>query len=154
MFIAGRHLTDYKPEHYIRTLLPSNSELKTVLMASLRIANLVPGDPQIDATATEIRKYLQAPQIDALGTIGRRFMAAGARTDVKKWLQGVEMTACRAGFLVCNDLKTAANMVQALGASGPVDVPAKDKIKDLVLFSVSEEYFRLRVALGIQIAIG
>jgi tetratricopeptide (TPR) repeat protein len=154
MFIAGRHLTDYKPEHYIRTLLPSNSELKTVLMASLRIANLVPGDPQIDATAQEIRKYLQAPQIDAIGTIGRRFMAAGARTDVKKWLQGVEMTACRAGFLVCNDLETAARMVQALGAAGPVDVPAKDKIKDLVLFSVSEEYFRLRVALGIQIAIG
>jgi tetratricopeptide (TPR) repeat protein len=153
MFIAARHLSDYRPEHYIRTLLPSNTELKTVLMASLRLANLVPGDAQIDQTAQEIRKYLQAPQLDAIGTLGRRFVAAGARTDVKKWLQGVEVTACRAGFLVCNDLDTAARMVQALGATGPVDVPPKEKIKELVLFSVSEEYFRLRQALGIQISI-
>jgi tetratricopeptide (TPR) repeat protein len=153
MFIAARHLSDYRPEHYIRTLLPSNTELKTVLMASLRLANLVPGDAQIDQTAQEIRKYLQAPQLDAIGTLGRRFVQAGARTDVKKWLQGVEVTACRAGFLVCNDLDTAARMVQALGATGPVDVPPKEKVKELVLFSVSEEYFRLRQALGIQIAI-
>jgi methylthioribose-1-phosphate isomerase len=122
-------------------------------MASLRLANLVPGDAQIDQTAQEIRKYLQAPQLDAIGTLGRRFVQAGARTDVKKWLQGVEITACRAGFLVCNDLDTAARMVQALGATGPVDVPPKEKVKELVLFSVSEEYFRLRQALGIQIAI-
>jgi len=153
MFIAARHLSDYRPEHYIRTLMPSNTELKTVLMASLRIANLVPGDAQIDQTAQEIRKYLQAPQLDAIGTLGRRFVAAGARTDVKKWLQGVEITSCRAGFLVCNDLETAARMIQALGATGPVDLAPKDKIKELVLFSVSEEYFRLRQALGIQISI-
>jgi hypothetical protein len=153
MFIAARHLSDYRPEHYIRTLLPSNTELKTVLMASLRLANLVPGDAQIDQTAQEIRKYLQAPQLDAIGTLGRRFVQAGARTDVKKWLQGVEITACRAGLLVCNDLDTAARMVQALGATGPVDLPPKEKVKELVLFSVSEEYFRLRQALGIQISL-
>ncbi|MFO0712453.1 MAG: tetratricopeptide repeat protein [Sandaracinus sp.] len=153
MFIAARHLADYRPEHYIRTLLPSNTELKTVLMASLRLANLVPGDAQIDQTAQDIRKYLQAPQLDAIGTLGRRFVQAGARTDVKKWLQGVEITACRAGFLVCNDLDTAAKMVQALGATGPVDLAPKEKVKELVLFSVSEEYFRLRQALGIQIAL-
>jgi tetratricopeptide (TPR) repeat protein len=153
MFIAARHLSDYRPEHYIRTLLPSNTELKTVLMAALRLANLVPGDPQIDQTAQGLRSKLQAPQIDAIGTLGRRFIQAGARTDVKKWLQGVELTACRAGFLVCNDLDTAARMVQALGPTGPVDLSPKEKVKELVLFSVSEEYFRLRQTLGIQIAI-
>ena len=31
------------------------------------------------------------------------------------------------------------------------DLSAKDKIKELVLFSVSEEYFRLRETLGIVI---
>jgi hypothetical protein len=34
-----------------------------------------------------------------------------------------------------------------------VDLPPKEKIKELVLFSVSEEYFRLREAIGIQIEI-
>ncbi len=153
MFICARHLSDYRGEHYIRTLMPSNTELKTVLMASLRLAQLVPGDAQIDAVAQELRTKLQPAQMDVIGTLGRRFVQAGARTDVKKWLQGVEITACRAGFLICNDIDTAARMITALGASGPVDLPAKDKIKEIVLFSVSEEYFRLRQALGIQLQV-
>ncbi|MFO0681411.1 MAG: tetratricopeptide repeat protein [Sandaracinus sp.] len=153
MFIAARHLSDYRGEHYIRTLMPSNTELKTVLMAALRLAQLVPGDAQIDQWATQLGTKLQPAQRDVLGTLGRRFVQAGARTDVKKWLQGVEVTACRAGFLICNDLDTAARMITALGATGPVDLAPKDKIKELVLFSVSEEYFRLRQALGIQLQV-
>ncbi len=153
MFICARHLSDYRGEHYIRTLMPSNTELKVVLMAALRLANLVPGDAQIDAVAAELRTKLQPAQLDVIGTLGRRFIAAGARTDVKKWLQGVEITACRAGFLICNDIDTAARMITALGATGPVDLPAKDKTKEIVLFSVSEEYFRLRQALGIQLQV-
>lgn len=153
MFICARHLSDYRGEHYIRTLMPSNTELKTVLMAALRIVNLVPADPAVDPVAVELRSKMQASQIDALGTLGRRFIAAGARTDVKRWLQCVELTACRAGFLICNDLETAGRMIQTLGATSAVDLPPKEKIKELVLFSVSEEYFRLRQVLGIQIPV-
>jgi tetratricopeptide (TPR) repeat protein len=154
MFICARHLSDYRGEHYIRTLMPSNTELKAVLMASLRLANLIPAeDQQAEQFAKEMRPKMQPAQLDVIGTLGRRFIQAGARTDVKKWLQGVEVTACRAGFLIANDLDTAARMITALGASGPVDLPPKDKIKELVLFSVSEEYFRLRQALGIQLQV-
>ena len=153
MFICARHLSDYRGEHYIRTLSPSNTELKTFLMAGLRIANLVPADPAIDPVALQLREKLQPAQIDALGTLGRRFLAAGARTDIKRWLQLVELTACRAGLLICNDLPTAAGMIQTLGATSAVDLPPKEKIKDLILFSVSDEYFRLRKLLGIQIPV-
>ncbi|MCX7809138.1 MAG: hypothetical protein N2515_11085, partial [Deltaproteobacteria bacterium] len=154
MFLVGRHLSDYRPEHYIRTLLPSASELKVALMAALRLVNLIPAEAQLDEFAQRLRRHLQPPQLDALGTLGRRFMAGGARTDVKKWLQMVELTACRAGFLVANDLETAARLIQALGPTGPVDLPPKEKIKELILFSISESYFRLRKALGIQISLG
>jgi hypothetical protein len=69
-------------------------------------------------------------------------------------MQAVELTACRAGLLVCSDLETAQRMVASLPSAGPQDLPPKDKLKELVLFSVSEQYFRLREALGIQINIG
>jgi hypothetical protein len=154
MFVCARHLSDYRPEHYIRTLLPSNSELKTVLMSGLTIAGLVPAnDPAIAQTIQALQPKLNAAQIDALRSLGKRFLDAGARTDIKRWLQCVELTACRAGFLVCNDLETSARMIQALGAAGPVDLAPKEKVKELVLFSVSEEYFRLRQALGIQLSV-
>jgi hypothetical protein len=154
MFVCGRHLSDYRGEHFVRTLLPSNTELKTVLMAGLAIAQLVPAnDPAIQQTVQALAPKLQAAQIDALRSLGKRFIDAGARTDVKRWLQCVELTACRAGFLIANDLETAARMITALGPAGPVDLAPKDKIKEIVLFSVSEEYFRLRQALGIQLSV-
>ncbi len=152
MFVCGRHLSDYRGEHFVRTLLPSNTELKAVLMAGLAIAGLVPAtDPQIQQVVQQLAPKLQAAQVDALRSLGKRFIEAGARTDVKQWLQCVELTACRAGFLISNDLETAARMITALGPAGPVDLPPKDKVKEIVLFSVSEEYFRLRQALGIQL---
>ncbi|MBX3270938.1 MAG: tetratricopeptide repeat protein [Sandaracinaceae bacterium] len=151
MFVVGRHLADYRPEHYIRTMLRSNTELKTVLMAGLRIAGVLPAsEPAIEAAAQQLAPKMQPAQVDALRRLGKRFVDAGARTDIKRWLQAVELTACRTGFLVCNDLDTAARMVTQLPAAA-VDVPPKDKVKELVLFSVSEEYFRLREHLGIRI---
>ncbi|MFK7991898.1 MAG: tetratricopeptide repeat protein, partial [Sandaracinaceae bacterium] len=154
MFVAGRHLSDYRGEHFIRTMLKSNSELKTVLMASLRIAGVVPaGEAAIENVAQQLAGKMQPAQRDALKSLAKRFVDAGAQTNIKRWLQAVELTSCRSGFLVCNDLETAARMVTQLGAAGPVDLAPKDKVKELVLFSVSEEYFNLREFLGIRIAL-
>ncbi|HJL19199.1 MAG TPA: tetratricopeptide repeat protein [Sandaracinaceae bacterium LLY-WYZ-13_1] len=154
MFVAGRHLSDYRGEHYIRTMLKSNTELKTVLMAGLRLSGVVPqGEPAVEQAAQQIAGKIQPAQRDALKSLAKRFVDAGARTDIKRWLQCVELTSCRTGFLVCNDLETAARMVTQLGAAGPVDLAPKEKVKELVLFSVSEEYFRLREHLGIRIAL-
>jgi tetratricopeptide (TPR) repeat protein len=154
MFVSGRHLSDYRPEHYIRSMLNTNTELKTVLLAALRIAEVIPSsDPAVDETARQILTKMQPANRDALRTLGRRFVDAGAKTNIKRWLQAVELTSCRAGFLVCNDLETAARMVTQLPAAGPVDLPPKEKVKELVLFSVSEEYFTLRERLGIRIAL-
>lgn len=151
MFVVGRHLADYRPEHYIRTMLRSNTELKTVLMAGLRFSGVIPSaDAAVEQTAQQLAPKVQQAQQDALRRLGKRFVEAGARTDIKRWLQAVELTACRSGFLVCNDLETAARMVTQLPAAA-IDVPPKEKVKELVLFSVSEEYFRLREHLGIRI---
>ncbi|MGE0785808.1 MAG: tetratricopeptide repeat protein [Sandaracinaceae bacterium] len=152
LFVAARHLADYRPEHYIRTMLKSNTELKAVLMAGLRLSGVVPqADAQTEQIAQQLAAKIQPAQRDALRTLAKRFVDAGARTDIKEWLQAVELTSCRTGLLVCNDLDTAARMVTQLGAAGPVDLAPKDKVKELVLFSVSEPYFRLREYLGIRI---
>jgi hypothetical protein len=66
----------------------------------------------------------------------------------------VELTGCRAGFLLCNNLEIAARMIQAEPPMGAVELTPKEKIQDLLLFSVSEQYFRLREALGIRISVG
>ena len=152
-FVVGRVLAYYRPEHFIRTLLSSHSELKVILLAAMRIAGYGAAQPAVDATAAQLQQRLQPAQIDGLRQVVRKWVEAGGRVDIKRWMQAVELSACRAGFLVCNDLKTAARMIQQLPPEGSTDLPPKEKIKELVLFSVSEDYFTLRQALGIQIQI-
>lgn len=151
MFAVARHLTYYRGEHYIRTMFQTKDELKRVLAVAMRIAGADIADPTVEQEAAELRARMQPVHLDVLAKIGKRFAEAGARTDIKQWMNAVEYTACRAGFLVCNDLPTAARMIQNLPPMGLLEAGPKERIQDLVLFSVSENYFRLREALGIQI---
>jgi len=52
---------------------------------------------------------------------------------------------------VCGDREVAARMVSAepVTVGGP---QVKDKIKELVLYSISEEFFAVRAQMGLTIA--
>lgn len=153
-FILGRHLAYYRPEHFIRVMMKSHTELRVVLLAGLRLAGLGAADPQVDATAQALAQGItNTAHLDALRAVARKFIETGAPADIKKWMMNVELTALRAGLLVSGDLDAAARVVPILQTDASVDMPPKDKLKELVLFSVSEEYFRLREALGIQIRV-
>ena len=153
MFVIGRFLSYYLNEHFVRTIFQSHTELRMLLLAALRISGMGPADPQVDAWAAQLTQHMGAAQQDGLRAVCRKFIDAGGSTDIKKWMQSVELTGIRAGFLIANDLEVARKMIQALPAEGSVDLPPKDKLKELVLFSVSESYFKLREALGIQIQV-
>lgn len=154
LFITAKHLTYYRGEHYLRWILTTPDELKFALLGALRIVGLGPADAAIDQWAQQIRSHMTPEALSVLGTVARRFHEAGARTDIKRWMQTTELTACRAGFLLVNDLEVAARMISTEQSLGPNDLAPKDKVKELVLFSVSEQYFQLREALGITIQIG
>ncbi|MEY4580950.1 MAG: hypothetical protein RL701_5653 [Pseudomonadota bacterium] len=153
VFIVAKHLSYYRGEHYIRTLFQTKDELKMVLVAAMQIAGVDISDAAALEWAKQIRAQMQPADIELLNSITKRFVDAGARTDIKRWMQSVELTACRAGFVLCNDLEIAARMIQAEPPVGAIDLTPKEKIQELILFSVSESYSRLREALGIQIQV-
>jgi hypothetical protein len=153
MFLVTKHLAYYRPEHYIRWILPTHGELKALMLACLKIGNPSMKIPDSDALAawqSELMKHMNSMEVDNLRKVVSRFVKSGEQADLKKWIRSLELTACRAGFVLANDLETAAKMIQT-ETSAVDDLSPKEKIKELVLFSVSEEYFRLRESLGIVI---
>ncbi|HKP59235.1 MAG TPA: tetratricopeptide repeat protein [Polyangiales bacterium] len=154
IFVVAKHLTYYRGEHYIRTMFQTKDELKLILVAAMHIAGVEISDPHVVEWAKQIRGQMQPADVELLNSITKRFVESGARTDIKRWMQCVELTACRAGFLLANDIEIAARMIQAEPPLGAVDLTPKEKVEELILFSVSEAYFRLREALGIQIQVG
>ncbi len=154
MFVISRFLCYYLTEHFVRTLFNSHTELRMLLLAALRMTGQGPADPQVDQWVAQLAPHMTPAQLDGLRAVCRKFIEdQGGRADIKRWMQTVELTGVRAGFLVCNDLDVARRMINALPPEGSADLPPNEKVKELVLFSVSESYFKLREALGIQIQV-
>jgi tetratricopeptide (TPR) repeat protein len=153
MFLIGKHLTAYRGEHYLKTLFPSLSELKTLLFAAMKIVSPeFPLPPDIAAGVTpvagELVKYMQPIQADGLRLVVKHFVDAGAKADIKRWMQTSDITAARAGFVLCGDLELAAKLIRA----EPVvagELSPTDKLKELIQYAVSDQYFQVRRTLGI-----
>jgi hypothetical protein len=149
-FLVGRHLSWYRQEHYVKTLFSSVPDLEDLFLAALTIGN--PGLPiaedmkrRVAPIAQAIQPMLEAPHVDALRGCFLRFVEEGGRTNLQRWSSGTEKTACRAGFVLANDIATAVKVLsEEEGPDGELG-------KDLVAFAASERYFKLRRQLGIAI---
>ena len=74
-------------------------------------------------------------QLEGLRLVVRKFIEDGAKANIKRWSQSVELTACRTGLLLCGDLEIARKIIGA-ESQAPGDLPPQDKLKELVVFSV------------------
>jgi hypothetical protein len=149
-FLVGRHLSFYRNEHYVRTLFSGVADLEDLFLAALVIGN--PGLPiaedikrRVTPIAKAISPLLEPAQLDTLRGCFLRFVEEGARTNLQRWSHATEKTACRAGFLLSNDLGTALKLLE------PEERGLGELGKDLIAFATSERYFQLRRQLGIAL---
>lgn len=154
-FICGKHLTLYRPDHYMSVLFPSRDELTIMLFAGVMLAapqQPMPPDmaPQIRQAAAQLGQFMPPQNLEGLRSVVKQFLADGAKANVKRWNHAVEMTSCRAGLLLCGDLQIAKKII-AQEPQRPGGLTPQDKLKDLLAFSVSVEYSALRKVLGIAI---
>jgi hypothetical protein len=150
-FLVGRHLSWYRQEHFVKTLFSAIPDLEDLFLAALVIGN--PGLPiaddmkqRVTPIANAIEPVLEPAQLDLLRALFLRFVEEGGRTNLQRWSSATEKTACRAGLLLCNDLISAARLLeQEEGKLG-------EFAKDLIAFASSERYFNLRRELGISLS--
>ncbi len=148
-FLAGRHLAYYRPEHYIRTLLPAVTDLEDLFLAALTVGN--PALPlatevkrRVAPIAQALEPMLEQRQLDELRAALARFVEEGGRTNLQRWGAAVEKTACRAGLLLTGDLVAAASVLEVEAG------PRSEQLLDLIAFATSSAHHRLRAELGLN----
>jgi hypothetical protein len=104
--------------------------------------------PMVEAFSAEMKKRLTPPAAAALHELVGRL---GDRQNLTRWRDAVDATARRAGLLVCGELEAAARMISTEPAL-PDGPRARDKVRDLVVFSISPGYFAARRKLGVNVA--
>jgi len=155
-FLAARRLAFMRPEYYLRMLLPTNTELKVALLSAIvMVQPSFPVPPNLVATIQQylpkMQKRMPPHALEQLGALAQRFIQATPEIDMAKWGHAVDAAAHRAGFLMCGDLGVSARTVavEPVVVGGPT---VKQKVKELVLFSISSEYFAVRAQMGLTIA--
>ena len=150
-FLAGRHLANYREEHFVKMLVPSARGLEDIFLAALSIGN--PGLPLsaqvkqlVVPIANAIEPILEPAAVDRLRGHFLRFVEEGGRTNLQRWATSSDRTMARAGLLLANDLR-AAHSVLALEDGAHV----AEKMDDLMSFVVSDRYAKLRRQIGIAI---
>jgi len=155
-FLSARRLTFMRPEYYLKMLLPTNTELKVVVLSAIAMVQPrfpIPPDmvQLVQQYIPEMQKRMPPQLLEQLAAVVTRFVQAAPEINLAKWGHAVDAVSHRAGFVVCGDLEVAARMVSAepVVVGGPA---VKDKIKELVLYSISEEFFTVRAQMGLTIA--
>ena len=150
-FLAGRHLALHRAEHFVRLLVPGVRDLEDIFLAALSIGN--PGLPlsgQVKELVVPIAKaiepILEPLAVDRLRGHFLRFVEEGGRTNLQRWTTAVDRTAARAGLLLSNDLAAARTALEAEDAAH-----AQERLDDLLAFTMSDRYAKLRKQLGIAV---
>lgn len=147
-FLSGRHVCFFRAEHFVRTLYSATEDLEDLFLAALIIAN--PKLPlrasmraRIEPLARAIEPLLEPQAVDTLRGHYLRFAEEGGRTNLQRWSSAVDRTSARVGLALAQDLDAALKVVAAEeGKWGPSAL-------DLLAYSTSERFLRLRRSLGI-----
>ena len=148
-FACGRHLSWYREEHFVCTLVPSVPYLEDIFLAALRIGVpeiALPKDVAVraDIIAHAMRPCLEPPQIERLRRLVARFLARGGVANLKRWARAAEWTACRTGLLLCGDLATASAVLAA-------EQNGRERVRQIESFWASDQATDLRRQLGVEI---
>ena len=153
-FIISKHLTYFHPMHLLAAAYPA-PVLKLLYQVAVRFAH---PDAQVEGADSEqfqmlsqqLRKRISPQLGTTLTTAIDQFYRRQRKPGISKWLTGVELTANHAGLLACLDVAVATGVLKQESIAFS-KLPPREKAKELVLFSVSEEFSTLRKHLSLDL---
>jgi tetratricopeptide (TPR) repeat protein len=144
-FWMGRALSALRPGFAVPLLLTTGTGLKAWLFAAIKTCvPQFPIPPDLEGPVADAMRRLDlGPEAhERLASAVSKLLREDIALDLKKWLLAIDRSADRVGLLLANDLRVATEVVRE---TCPPDA-LRDRMKDLVLFAVSEEYVALRRA--------
>ena len=154
-FLWGRHLSFFRPEHYLCVFFPTAEELAMLVRASLaasghRAVPMKSLSGEGKKLAKDLKKRLHPGSRERLKAASQGYPVEEIDQRVGRWLRSVELAGGRAELVACGDVSIAAELVKKHPVRGTTS--EEDQVSDIMCFSVSDEYAQLRGRLGVSIA--
>ncbi len=153
-FHIAKNLTLARPEHYLGAGFFPTENLKLLFLVALQFTrpemNFGLGNAQPVMDAMNRLRKVPPPELLRLRQYVEAFLQSGANPNLSAWLKALDYTSDRVALLLCGDLITTANAIKNEQAALSKLTP-KERIKEVVLFSISDAYFDMRKQLGIAL---
>ncbi len=157
VYELARRLSLVKPERILRYALGGAERLAGALEAVLYVTGVAaqaPTDAEAQGLADQLRRTLPAPVLTQVGALASQLVSSAGEdgVDLEHWVVATDQTASRTGFLLCNDFEVAARAIAA-EPQLPGGPAPKQRLKELLGYSCSEEYFTVRKYLGLEVVL-
>ncbi|MBK9030295.1 MAG: SIR2 family protein [Myxococcales bacterium] len=152
-FEVGKHLAYLRPERFVTYALASVPKVENAFNAALLAAGTrPPGESSDDAVklAAVVKKGVPGPLLEQVAVLAGKLGDRLGNGLVTTWRSATDLTANRVGLILANDLETAAKMV-ATETSTTSNLTVKDRLRELLAFAASEQYFTVRRHLGLTV---
>ncbi|MBX7099937.1 MAG: tetratricopeptide repeat protein [Myxococcaceae bacterium] len=154
-YLLGRTLALMRPELAMSQRL-SGERLEAVFQAALSLSVdrfRFSADPRaIDAERKLLEKALTEQARAALRRVTGDYVRNASPNDLRNYLEGAELSAVRAGLFAAGEIEPVKKLV--MGETGPhFRVQTRSKIRDLMVFALSEDLHALRVAVGTNVEV-
>ena len=150
LFYLGRLLALAHPDFILAYSLPLD-ELKALVDGACLIVepdfNTTADATKAQEAARRLKEVITDTGMKQLEPALREYIGRSVEFDFGRWLEAVEHTANRAGFVVANDLSVSMNIIRD-EKSMLTSMNADDKERELLLFAASPQYLQFRKDIG------
>lgn len=160
-FEVGKRMAYLRPERFVTLAVGTLPKLESAFAASVLASGARvrshDGSAFGEGAAEETRKLagtlkaqVPGPLLEQVGELSSKLSGRMGNGLISNWRTATDLTANRVGFIVSNDLETAAKAIATEGAAMS-SMSVKDRLRDLLAYSVSEQYFTVRRHLGLHV---
>jgi hypothetical protein len=155
-FDVGKKLAYFRPERYVYYALATVPRLEAAFAAALAASGVAPAkEPEVEKLVRHLERTVPASVLEHVGALARKHPAAAGNgavaVAVAAWITATDLTANRAGLIVADDLEVAARQIATERAAATA-LSAKERLRDLLAYAASEDYFAVRRHLGLEVA--
>ncbi|MCA9675893.1 MAG: tetratricopeptide repeat protein [Kofleriaceae bacterium] len=157
-FEVGKRLAYLRPERFVTFALGSLPKLEAAFQGALLAAGaalegaagaVTPGD-EARRLAQGLKTTVPGAMLEQVAALATKVAGRIGNGLIPGWRSATDMTANRVGLILCNDLEVAARLI-ATEVGITSTLPAKDRLRDLLAYSVSDGYFNVRRHLGVHV---
>jgi golgin subfamily B member 1 len=162
-FEVGKRMAYLRPERFVTLALGTLPKLEAAFSASVLaggknvmahngqpFSTLLANNEEAQTLAKTLRQSVPRPLLEQVGELSNKLSGRVGNGLVSSWRTATDLTANRVGFVVSNDLETAAKAIATEGTALS-NLSVKDRLRDLLSFAVSESYFNVRRHLGLHV---